>query len=153
MPKHRDGLSPRRKIFARKYVEKNFNGTQAVLDSPYNVGSKASAKQIASQNLRDPLVQKEIKAVMQEKGMSEDWLIDKMKGAIEYNLDEGKPNQAVGANLLDKALKIYNAYPATKNMSMRISLKEQLPDKNFDEIKSMLKELQAKTASIIDDTK
>ncbi len=142
--------SLKQKLFAKQYVETLGNKQKASL-GVYNVKSKRNANSIAYQNLQKPLVQQEIKHLLQKKGLDPDYLSDNLKDAIENNLKYGKASQAVGADLLKFTYKLWDLIPSNKNLNLNYSRKEII-SKDYDEVKKELSKLSEMTKKLLSDT-
>jgi hypothetical protein len=142
--------SLKQKLFAKKYVETLGNGRQSALEV-YDVKNKVNASSIAKRNLEKPYVQEEIRKILLRKGIDLDWSTDNLKSAIESNLKEGKPSQAVGADLLKFAFKLHDVIPGSKNLSLSYK-KEVIENKDYSEIKDELVKLSEMTKKLLEDT-
>lgn len=142
--------SLKQKIFAKKYVDTLGNAQQAALEV-YDVKNKVNAGNIGHANLKKPHIQEEIRKILERKGITLDDMTNDLGDAIKMNLAEGKPSQAVGADLLKFAFKLHDVIPGNKNLSLSFSKKEVV-DKDYDEIKKELARLNALTSKLIDDT-
>jgi phage terminase small subunit len=90
-------LTKKQEMFCREYVSNGHNGTQAAIGAGY---SKKTAAEIAKENLIKPYIKSFIQEleqpVIDKLGVSEDWVISKLKAFSEANildyfeLDENK---------------------------------------------------------------
>ena len=124
----------KQKLFAKAYVKHRGNGAKAAMEA-YDTNGK-TAKGIAYQNINKPVVQKEIKGQLIEAGLGIEDLNQYSKQLISNNL-QGKPSQAVAASMIQFAYKLHNVLPATKKMSMNLSIKDQVVSKDFDELRKL----------------
>lgn len=144
-PKKRP-LTLREKKFAKAYIENNGNAALAARTA-YNVKQGAS-RQLGTQVLHKPVVAERITTLLAKSGITLDFLNDKGFTALQNNLDNGRPSQAVGASLLQFYYKLYDALPASKSMSIKTSIREITPGSNVDEIVKRLEKLD-KTTKIL----
>lgn len=142
--------SLKQKMFARKYVEKMGNATAAALEV-YEVGNKHNATNIGNANLNKPVVQEEIKKIMLKKGIDLDWASDNLKDSIDKNLSEGKPSQAVGADLLKFVFKLHDVIPGAKNLNLSYTKKEIVANKDVETLTKELSDLNKLTATLVED--
>ena len=142
--------SLKQKLFAKKYVQTMGNAQQAALEV-YNTTKKVHAANIGRVNLTKPVVQEEIKKILLKKGIDLEWGSEKLKEAIQMNLEEGKPSQAVGADLLKFIFKLHDVIPGAKSLNLSYSKKEVV-DKDYSQLKEELTKLQKLTSQLIDDT-
>jgi phage terminase small subunit len=99
-------LTKKQRGFVNDYVESE-NGTQAVLKN-YNVKDSMVAASVATENLRKPYIteaievkRKSLKQALIDKGITEDYLADKVNILLQATDKEGKPD----TNAVDKGLK------------------------------------------------
>ena len=134
--------------FAKKYVENKGNGTQTALQV-YD-GNYESAKSISRKNLKKPVVQEEIKKILNKKGLTLDKLVTWSDKVVENNLN-GKPSQAVASDMIKFLFKVHNVLPASKSMSMSYSKIEKLPVEDYKKIQELLTKLNDNTTKILQD--
>lgn len=149
MPKG-DKPTPKEKLFAKKYIENNFNGTQAVLDV-YNTKKRSNAKSISYQNLQKPVVQEEINKLLDKAGLSLNELNAYTKNSIEMNMKYGKPSQAVAATLIQHAYKLHNALPKNTKVSIKHTVIESLTRKDYKEVTEDLKKISLESSKLVED--
>ena len=140
------------KQFALKYVENGGNGTQAALDT-YDTNSKDSAQVIASNNLDKPIVLEELNRILEKLGLNEDsYIAKKLYDSLESSIGvKSKNSDAV--NILNMLLKIKNTYPASKHMSMKLTMNNDISRKDFNQVQETLKDLQDKTTKLLEEVK
>ena len=139
--------TPKQKLYARALIKHKFNGAKAVQEV-YDVKPQ-NAKTLAYQNNQKPVVQKEIRQVLNDAGLSLDYLSSVTKDAIEYNKD-GKPSQAVLADLVKHSYKLHNALPSNTKMSIKQEYKVLL-DKDYNTIRQELIETNTRTQELLND--
>lgn len=69
MPKHRDGITTKQKLFIKEYIKAKGNGTKAAL-RVYNVNNEDTARSVASETLARPDVRKELERELQRKDLN-----------------------------------------------------------------------------------
>jgi len=151
MAKPRKTPTFKQKQFAKAYVENKGNASKAALTA-YNV-NKAGAKTLGYQQLQKPIVQKEIKDQLDKAGLSLEVLNEYSLDAISNNLKYGKASQAAGISQLQFLYKLHNALPASKKLTMNLSLKDQVVGKDFDEIKKLLEKQAEVTTALLAEIK
>src|SRR5574343_497531 len=124
----------KQKAFAKAYVKNKFNGKKAVLEV-YDV-KEGNAKGLAHNTLKNPLVQNAIQEELAKAGLSREYLNKTMYDAIEINKG-GKPSQAVLAQLLIQAQRIYSYIPKDNKTVVKETRKVFL-DKDYNEVKTQL---------------
>lgn len=97
-----EGLTPKQKKFAEKYLETG-NGTQAVL-AAYNANPD-TARTFASENLSKPLVQGYIAAQLTHKDLTPQLLLNKLLESVE---SQNPAEKLKSIELLGKHLKMFN---------------------------------------------
>lgn len=149
MVTHRKRLSLKQKEFAKKYVENKGNSTQAVLDS-YNVSNKNMASVIGSRNLTIQPIQNEIERIMEEKNLTGDLMMDKLKEGMDANVVATFQGEAVESEIpdhdkrfkwWDAAAKIKGLYPATETINKNLNLDVQLENMSKKDFADLLKGL------------
>jgi hypothetical protein len=92
MPLDKHGLTPKQRKFCDLYV-KTTNGSEAARGAGY---SKNCPQQIATENLRKPLIKKYVDMKMEEAvkkvGVGKDWRLEMLKKGIELNF-QGKADK------------------------------------------------------------
>jgi hypothetical protein len=142
--------SLKNKKFIKSFIDNGGNATKAVLDA-YPVKSAKVATVMGHDLLEKPYIQEEISKALIRQGITIDWLNDNVRDAISDNLSNGKPSQAVGADLLKFMYKLHNVIPASKSLNMSYSKKEII-NKSYTEIKEDLSKLQELTSKLLKDT-
>lgn len=141
----------KQKLFAKAYVKYKGNASKAALEV-YDT-SKKNAKNTGYITLQKPVVQREIKEQLTEAGLGIEDLNKYTKDAIDSNLKEGKPSQAVAASLIALSYKLHNVMPASKKLNLNLSLKDQVVGKDFDEIKKLLEKQTEVTNALLAEIK
>lgn len=135
-------------MFAKKYVEYKGNGLRAALDV-YDTTPK-NAKNVAHITLKKPVVQEEIKSLLNKAGLDLDTLTGFTTDAIVNNLKYGKASQAVGADLLKFAFKLHNVVPGKESKKIVETRKVTL-SKDFNVIKEELTQSVSKSQELLSD--
>lgn len=128
-------MTLRQKLFVKKYLEKNGNGTQAVLET-YNTFDPKVAKVIASENLTKPNIREAIEETLRSKGLT----LSQVAGNIG-ELANAKPTKVSGDTILKanvELLKLHGAYPDKKSYQFSYSVKQQLSSLSHEELKKEL---------------
>lgn len=141
----------KQKMFARKYVQLKGKGTQAAMET-YDVKKRATAKALAHQNLNKPVVQQEIKKIMESSGMSLSDLGKDLREVIDQGLQSGKASLSDALGGLREAYKLHNAYPAARSLKLVYSRQEQVASKDLQKVVDDLKTITKRANSLIDAT-
>ena len=99
------------KVFAKKYVENGLNGTKTIQELRPNQ-LYSSARTTASEMIKRPEVQREIQILMEQAGLTKEYLVAKAKEGLNANVigKEGLTEHAdhnVRHKYLNTALKLY----------------------------------------------
>lgn len=137
----------KQKAFVKAYIKRKFNASAAASDV-YDVKKDQSAN-LGHQVLNKPIVQQTIKEELTKAGISLDYVNDTMKEAMELN-KAGKPSQAVLAQLIIHAHKLYNAVPDRVKVTIKQERKELL-SKSYDELKEELVSTITTSQAILQD--
>jgi len=142
-------LTFKQKGFVMDFVKTKGNATEAAVRN-YNVKSRDVAKVTGCLNLKKPLVIREIERVMEEKNITDELMMDKLKEGLEAKVVSAYkggskqtdiPDMNIRHKYLDTSLKVKNLYPAQQIETKNINIDVQLEGKSSQEIKSLLKEL------------
>ena len=121
---------------AKAYIKSKFNGAEAGMQI-FNTKKRKNASVMMRKTLQSPYVQGAIQEELAKTGIDHKFINKHFKLGIENNLKYGKHSQAVGAQLLIQAQKIYNYLPKSKESLVKEERKITL-DKNFTVIKEEL---------------
>lgn len=139
-------MTLRQKLFVKKYIEKNGNGTQAVLET-YNTTDPNVAGAISSENLRKPSIQQAIRQALDAKGLSPDVIVD----ALKTNLVAGIGIKAT-AESTNRAIDIYAKLTGLYDkQDIEQSYKVTLSKLNSKELTIELERLNKRSTSLIAD--
>lgn len=142
--------------FAEKYVELNGNGAQAALET-YEPKDYNSAKGIARDNIRNPVVQEAIEKELNKTGLTIDYLNHKSKRIVDEITEEGQilnsKTLGIATNHLQFLYKLHNVIPANKNVSMNLSVHQELTNVNVDVAQKNLKDIAYSTDALLKDLK
>ena len=148
MPFAKKKLNENEKKLAKEYIKRKFNKKAAAL-AVYDVKPQY-ASGLANQVLKREHVKEYVSHLLDQSGLTEENLADYTKEIIATNLT-GKPSQAVAGQMIQFAFKLHNALPPTKSMSISAKLSNStVSQKDFDEVKKQLADLQAKTQSLLE---
>jgi len=103
-------LTPKEERFVME-IARGENQTQAALKA-FSVGSMESAKSIGHRLMKDPDIQEAITAVMNTEGLDRRYLVKKLKTHVDA------PDPSVSLRAVDMGLKLHDAYPANKNLTI-----------------------------------
>lgn len=135
-------LSFPQKQFSREFINTKGNGAEAAW-RVYNLKTRNSAAVMANKNLNMPKVQREIERVMEERGITEDYLTGKLKDGLKAQVvsdykGEVKQSDIPDLNTrhkyLDTALKLADAYPAQRFESRSFNIDVQLEQMSKQEL-------------------
>ena len=127
----------KQKRFAEEFVKLNGNATQAALRT-YNPKNYNSANAIAVENLQKPLVQEEIRDVLNRVGLNLTSISERVR-----NIAYAEPTKVTDQGVLRAAemlYKLHGAFPASKSARLNINLSERYKDYKYQDL---IKELQA----------
>jgi hypothetical protein len=136
-------------MVAKAYVENGGNKKEAVLNA-YDVKNDNVANQVVKQVFNNPMVLDEIEKILDRKGLTKDYFTDKLQDSLELNM-QGKPSQAVASDLIKFGLKLHNAIPSNKSISLNYS-KKITENKGYSELKQELTRLNDLTQRLLKDT-
>lgn len=139
----------RSKAIAKAYIKHKYNGAKAGLEV-FNTTNKDSAKAMMHNALKSPDVKKAIQEELAEAGITKEYLNKMMFTAIEKNIKEGKPSQAVGAQLIIQGQKIYNYLPKDSKTVLKETRRVFL-DKDYNEVKTQLEATVSTTQALLED--
>ena len=143
-------LTLKQKEFTKQAVETK-NGTEAVA-RVYNVKSRENASRIAYNLLRKPHIIREIEMLMEDRKVTGDLLVKKLKDGLFANKvtdykgeveQSNVPDLKVRHQYLDTALKLKNLYPAQQIESRSFNLDAKVEAMSREEVAQLLKELLA----------
>lgn len=90
---NKEGLTDKQARFIQEYVTNGYNGTKAAIAAGY---SKRSAQEIATENLRKPLIAQEkdrlMSKIADEAGCTKEFVMKRLKDGASLDL-EGKAGQ------------------------------------------------------------
>lgn len=84
-------MTLKQRLFVKKYIENNGNGTQSVLET-YSTVDPNVAGAISSENLRKPSIQREIRQALETKGLTPESISGYLKKAIVSGLGQRATN-------------------------------------------------------------
>ena len=145
----RKNLTFKQRLFAQEYVKNRGNGVQAALKA-YDATTRDSAKNISHQNLDKPIIQAEIKRIMEAAGLGMDVVIDTLKRAMVAGIGEKATNSDTIRGV-DMLLKLHNMYPEKRTLNLNYTKKEEVASKDMLEVMKTLNQLQTTTQKLLDD--
>lgn len=144
-------MTLKQKLFIKKYLEKNGNGTKAALEV-YDTKNPNVAHTIASENLQKPAVKREIELALERVGLNDEYIVELLKESTVAGLGV-KASNADSLRGIDMMLKLKGAYPTItqKTAHLRIERKETLAKMDYQVLEQELKELNKKANQLIKD--
>ncbi len=139
-------MTLKQKLFVKKYIEKNGNGTAAALEV-YDVKNANVAHSIASENLRKPTIQKKIREALEATGLTPESIAEYLKRAIVSGLGN-KSTNSDSLRGLDLYAKLTGAYD---RQDIEQSYKLTLSKLNSKELKMELEKVTIQSSSLIND--
>jgi hypothetical protein len=107
-------LTPKEQKFAISMASGKTR-TQACLES-FEVGSRESAKALGKRLARDPDVRQAIADLMDEKGLTQEYRVEKLKGHVD-NLDP-----TISLKALDQSWKLDGSYAPEKHLNLNVGI-------------------------------
>lgn len=139
----------RANAIAKAYVKAKFNGAEAGMEV-FNTKKRKNAAVMMRKAMQSPQVQESIQEELKKAGLDKEFINKALYKGISHNLQYGKASQAVGADLLKTAMKIYNYLP--KDSKTVVTEKRKvLLDKDFNTIKEELTQSVSLTQSLLQD--
>ncbi len=139
-------MTLKQKLFVKKYIQNNGNGTQAVLET-YDTTNPNVAGAISSENLRKPSIQKEIRQALEMKGLTPEVVVE----ALKTNLVAGVGVKAT-AETTNRAIDIYSKLTGLYDrQDIEQSYKVTLSKLNSKELTMELERLNKLSSSLIAD--
>lgn len=130
-------INLKEKKLVTEYVKNNFNKRQAAL-KVYNVNPN-NASSLGKQVLDRPHVQEYLAEQLDKAGLSLDDLNGYLTTSVKKNMD-GKPSQAVAADLIKFGYRLHNALPASKSVKATLDLTPKLETDNTSVMIDMMKQ-------------
>lgn len=144
----RSKLSFKQKRFAQEYVKKNGNATQAAL-ATYDTNNYSSANAIARETLQKPLVQEEIKDILNSSGLDIASISSKVRHIVEREPDKVTDQGVLRA--AEMLYKLHGAFPASKSARLNINLSERYKDYKYQDLIKELKLTRSSTEKLLGD--
>lgn len=140
------GVTLKEKVLVKEYIKSNFVKKKAALKA-YNVNPD-NATNLATQVLNRPHVQIYLTQELTKAGLAIEDLAPLIKKTIDFNM-QGKPSQAVAADMIKHALKLQGAEPASKHINVNTNLNGSVGKENITDLTSELKKLSAITQKLL----
>lgn len=138
----------KQKLFAGEYVRNGGNATQAAMKT-YHVKGTGSAKSVAMQNIKKPVVQDEIKKILDRAGLGLDSIATNLQTAVRSGLGV-KATNSDSLRGIDMLLKLHNVYPDKITKKLSYSVQQHLSG-DYKDTKEALRQSTAKAATMLND--
>lgn len=123
-------LNPKQRKFIKEYV-KTGNASQSVV----NAGYKAKNPEVsASQLLRNTNIQDEIKTVLDKAGLTDEYIAQGLKTAVEKGLSSDRHTLSDGLRGIEMIAKLKDKFPAERKQIETKSLHLSLKGKSIEEL-------------------
>lgn len=123
-------LNPKQRKFIKEYV-KTGNASQSVV----NAGYKAKNPEVsASQLLKNNNVQDEIKTVLDKAGLTDEYIAEGLKTAVEKGLSSDRHTLSDGLRGIEMIAKLKDKFPAERKQIETKSLHLSLRGKSIEEL-------------------
>lgn len=123
-------LNPKQRKFIKEYV-KTGNASQSVV----NAGYKAKNPEVsASQLLRNTNIQDEIKTVLDKAGLTDEYIAEGLKTAVEKGLSSDRHTLSDGLRGIEMIAKLKDKFPAERKQIETKSLHLSLKGKSIEEL-------------------
>ena len=142
-------LSVKGKGFCKTFVENKGNATEAALEN-YNCKNRHMATVLGSLNLDKPMIQNEIERLMEEKNITDNVMMDKLKEGLDAKVvsqyqgeanETDIPDQDKRFKWWDAAAKIKGLYPAQETINKNLNLDLQIEAMSKVELADLLRGL------------
>ena len=130
-------VNPKQRKFIKEYI-KTGNATQSVLKAGYKTKNPEVS---ASQLLRNANVQDEIKNVLDKAGLTDEYLAEGLKFAIEKGLASERRTLSDGIRSIELAARLKDKFPAERKEIATQSLHLSLKGKSIEELEREYKAL------------
>ena len=123
------------------------NLTHAALQS-YNVNGPSSASMVGSETFEKPRVKEAIEEVLQRNGLTLD-AISRNVGKIATK----EPAKVDAATILKaniELLKLYRVYPGQRSAHVSVSIRANLTNLKFQEVKDELKKIDSELSNVME---
>ncbi len=146
-------LSQKQKGFCKTFIENRGNATEAALAN-YNCSNRKMATVLGSLNLDKPMIQNEIERLMEEKNITDDLMMGKLKEGMDANVVSQFRGEANETEIADydkrfkwweAAAKIKNYFPAQETINKNFNVDLQLETMPKEKFADLLKGLLAST--------
>lgn len=129
--------SLKQRKFIKEYV-KSGNATQSAIKSGY---SPKTAYSIGSELLSKPVIQSEIKEVLDKTGLTDEYLATGLKTAIDKGLSSDRKTLADGIRSIELVARLKDKFPAERKQIETKSLHLSLKGKSIEELQEQYQEL------------
>lgn len=142
-------LRPKQRAFVKHYIQ-SLSPTDAATKS-YNTKNKNSAGVIGAHLMHKPHVNQAIEDILESKGLSLDSVVEKHAQLLANAKVQRPMSLNEVTNLIDKAYKLHQAYPASKSLVGHINLNKQYESMEVSELAQELKRLRETNERLMSD--
>lgn len=148
MPRYKK-LSTKMRNFSKEFVDNGGNATEAALKS-YEVKSRNSARVTGSVTLGLPQVQREIERIMEQRNITDETMVDKLKEGLDATVVSNYKGKAEETEIPDHntrfkwweaGAKLKNLFPPTQVDTRNFNIDVELEKLSTNEIRDVLKNL------------
>ena len=143
-------LNPKQRKFIKEYI-KTGNATQSVVRAGYK---SKNPEVSASQLLRNANVQDEIKNVLDKAGLTDEYLANGLKEAIEKGLSSERRTLSDGIRSIELVARLKDKFPAERKQietkSLHLSLKGKSIEELQEEYEALIEEAQRFNSKLIE---
>ena len=147
-----NGLTPKRAKFTKAVIEQiandgKINLTQAGLKA-FDTTDPKAASVSAARALDDAGVQEQIKQALRSHGLTLDVLSQNLGYYANVRAEKVSADAAIKSNI--ELLKLMNAYPGQKSSHVSVSLRANLNDMKFQDVKGELGKIDEELKGVMD---
>ena len=148
MAQGRDGLTTKQKIFVKKYVENNGNGSKTALQV-YDVKDSAVARSLASETLAKPNVKQELDRILQTKELGLNRFTDKLSDIVGSEPEKGYSGSDI-MEAVKTGLKLHGVL-AERKVSTNLNMSADFDSLSKYDLIQLHKKKLAETEAILQD--
>jgi len=120
------GLTPKERIFAQEYVRNGFNASKAGLVA-YPNQKKKNIRSSVSDVMKRPHIQKTIVEIMNDKGLNDEFITNKLKLVINKGItEESKADTNHALKALEMAIRVRERLSKTEQSNLNIHYTQEL---------------------------
>lgn len=143
-------INPKQRRFAKEYV-KTGNVTQSAKNAGY---SEQSAHVIGSRLLKKDTIQDEIKSVLDKAGLTDEYIAEGLKTAVEKGLSSERHTLSDGLRGIEMIAKLKDRFPAERKQietkSLHLSLRGKSIEELEQEYQSLIEDAQRFNTKLIE---